>query len=276
MIDVVPWLREERTAFLALLESLDHGDWDRPTECPAWTVHGIAIHVLGDDLSLLSRQRDGARDGLQAHAARSTATGFLELISSFNEEWVTTASFLSPPLTIDLLRLTGTWTANWYASVPPERVGEAVHWLGPEPAPYWLIAGREYVERWVHHHQIARAVGRPGPDDGATRRAAAVMAQGLPRLMAGVPAHPPDDASVTLTVLGASWTVVGPAGGWTLYDGRPPAPTVEVTIGAPDLAALALSRGLTRDGLRTAAEIAGNGRLATAVTDLLADAFGRD
>src|SRR5688500_12092308 len=125
VIDVVPWLREERAAFIALLESLDAEDWARPTECPAWTVHGVVLHVLGDDLSLLSRQRDGARDGLQAHAARSAATDFLGLVSTFNEEWVTTASFLSPPLIIELLRLTGGLSADWYDDVPPDRLGEA-------------------------------------------------------------------------------------------------------------------------------------------------------
>lgn len=34
------------------------------TECPAYTVKGIATRVLGDDLSLLSRQRDEAENGL--------------------------------------------------------------------------------------------------------------------------------------------------------------------------------------------------------------------
>jgi uncharacterized protein (TIGR03083 family) len=61
---VLDVLQPERAALLALLEGLRPDDWQRPTECPAYTVKGIATHVLGDDLSLLSRQRDAAQNGL--------------------------------------------------------------------------------------------------------------------------------------------------------------------------------------------------------------------
>ena len=53
----------ERAALLRLLGSLDAAQWALPTECPAYTVKGVATHVLGDDLSLLSRQRDEAVSG---------------------------------------------------------------------------------------------------------------------------------------------------------------------------------------------------------------------
>jgi uncharacterized protein (TIGR03083 family) len=52
---VLDVLRPERAALLELLEGLDPDAWSRPTECPAYSVKGIATHVLGDDLSLLSR-----------------------------------------------------------------------------------------------------------------------------------------------------------------------------------------------------------------------------
>ena len=54
----------ERLALPALLHGLTEEDWARPTECPAYPVKGVATHVLGDDLSLLSRQRDSATNGL--------------------------------------------------------------------------------------------------------------------------------------------------------------------------------------------------------------------
>jgi hypothetical protein len=49
----------ERAALVTLLQDLSAEDWAKPTECPAYSVQGIATHILGDDLSLLSRQRDG-------------------------------------------------------------------------------------------------------------------------------------------------------------------------------------------------------------------------
>ena len=55
--------RPERSALLGLLDGLSPGDWNCVTECPEYTVKGVATHILGDDLSLLSRQRDGAEQG---------------------------------------------------------------------------------------------------------------------------------------------------------------------------------------------------------------------
>jgi hypothetical protein len=43
-------------------------DWKRGTECPAWNGKGIALHILGDDLSLLTRRRDASTDSLMLFA----------------------------------------------------------------------------------------------------------------------------------------------------------------------------------------------------------------
>jgi hypothetical protein len=60
---VLDVLEPERSALVELLISLGPEDWARRTECPAYSVKGVATHLLGDDLSLLSRQRDQAVDG---------------------------------------------------------------------------------------------------------------------------------------------------------------------------------------------------------------------
>ena len=60
----------ERARLLELLGTLNKAQWSLPTECPAYSVKGIAAHILGDDLSLLSRQRDGAVQGLVLIAER--------------------------------------------------------------------------------------------------------------------------------------------------------------------------------------------------------------
>ena len=39
---LLPLLRGELTALLA---SLPASDWERPTACPGWSVHGIAAHL---------------------------------------------------------------------------------------------------------------------------------------------------------------------------------------------------------------------------------------
>src|SRR6185369_16707594 len=94
-LDLTSMLQPERAVLLELLRSLSADDWNRPTECPAWNVKGIALHVLGDDLSLLSRQRDASTDGLTLLAADHPGLRFRALLDGFNEQWVTASQFLS-------------------------------------------------------------------------------------------------------------------------------------------------------------------------------------
>lgn len=42
-------LDPERQLLVGLLSGLDDNDWQRDTECPGWSVQGIATHVLGND-----------------------------------------------------------------------------------------------------------------------------------------------------------------------------------------------------------------------------------
>ncbi|MGQ0431010.1 MAG: maleylpyruvate isomerase family mycothiol-dependent enzyme [Microthrixaceae bacterium] len=158
---VLDVLRPEREALLATLASLDAGAWAAPTECPAYSVKGVAAHILGDDLSLLSRQRDGAENGLLQVAAEMPGADFRALLDTFNDRWVAASKFLSTDLVIELLRLTGEWTAAYYEEVDPAAPGEPVGFFGAQgsSSPFWHAIAREYVERWVHHSQIRRAVG---------------------------------------------------------------------------------------------------------------------
>ncbi len=162
MVDVTSMLRPERAELVELLCSLEPGDWDRPTECPAYSVRGVATHVLGDDLSLLSRQRDQATNGLALVAEEMAGADFRTILDVFNDTWVSTARFFSTAVLVDLLRVVGDRTADFYESVDLAAPCEPVFFFGStgEPSPYWQAIAREFVERWVHHSQIRRALGQ--------------------------------------------------------------------------------------------------------------------
>lgn len=166
MFDVTPFLLPERHAFVDLLRGLDPDQWDAATECPHWTVKGVALHLLGDDLSLLSRQRDAATNGLLTYAVDHPGLTFPELLDGFNEQWVHAAGFFSTALVVELLAITGTWTADYYGAADPLALGEPVGFFGAygQPSPHWQAHAREYIERWIHHSQIRRALGL-GPVD---------------------------------------------------------------------------------------------------------------
>jgi uncharacterized protein (TIGR03083 family) len=154
--------RSERARLVELLATLDDAQWALPTECPAYSVKGIAAHILGDDLSLLSRQRDGAVQGLVMMAERMPGADFRALLDGFNDQWVEAARFLSPPLLLQLLDLAGQWTHRYYCDVDPSAAGEPVPLFGRsfgDSSPFWHAIAREYLERWAHHSQIRRALG---------------------------------------------------------------------------------------------------------------------
>jgi uncharacterized protein (TIGR03083 family) len=157
---VLEVLRPERARLLELLGGLAAEEWATPTECPLYSVKGIATHVLGDDLSLLSRQRDHATPGLLLVAEELPGADFRALLDTFNDRWVVAARFLSVDVLVELLGLAGESTSSYYASVDPLAPCEPVGFFGStgEPSPFWQAIAREYMERWVHHSQIRRAL----------------------------------------------------------------------------------------------------------------------
>jgi uncharacterized protein (TIGR03083 family) len=165
---VLDLYRPERSALLDLFGGLTDEEWGKSTECPAYSVKGIATHIPGDDLSLLSRQRDGAENGLVPIRSELPTADFRTLLDSFNDRWVATARFLSTALLTELLRLSGEWTAAYYDSVDPNAPGESVGVFGARPgesSPWWRAIAREFMERWGHHSQIRRALGLSSLDD---------------------------------------------------------------------------------------------------------------
>ena len=190
---VLDTYRPERDALVEFLASLAVDDWTQPTECPAYPVKGIATHVLGDDLSLLSRQRNGAVQGLVYMADELPGADFRTLLDGFNDRWVATARFMSPLLLIELLRLTGQWTAAYYESVDPDSPGESVGLFGASQdssSPFWQAIAREYLERWIHHSQIRRALGLGSLADPQFLRAGIEVAAAIAHMEPVVPTDP--------------------------------------------------------------------------------------
>ncbi len=144
---------------LDVLGDLDSEQWEQPTALPGWSVKDVALHLLGGDIGILSRQRDGYT------AAERSIAGWDELVAFVNERnaaWVAASGRISPRLLCDLLRFTGEQVSAFFASRDPFALGPPVSWAGPAPAPIWLDLACEYTERWHHQQQIRDAVGRPG------------------------------------------------------------------------------------------------------------------
>ncbi len=256
IVDVTGDLPAEREALLELLSDLAPKEWGAATECPAWTVAGVALHVLGDDLSLLARQRDAAMQGLVIFGESNPGLTFRQLLDGFNEQWVAAAQFLSPPLILTLLEATGRWTAEFYRDVDAEQLGEPVGLFAAQDAsPYWQIAAREFLERWTHQQQIRRATARPKLRHEFLVPAGAVVAHIIAAHAGALDVEP--GTTIVFAISGIqAWTIeVGPAES-LVFLGAAASPTARLEVDA-DAATPMLSRGLTAPDLISKLRITG-------------------
>ena len=212
--DVAALFQAERAALLRLLAELGPDDWDRRTPCPAWDVLELCCHLVGDDLSLLARHRDGHAGTTPPDGA--TEAEFHSWLDELQQEWVRAARRLSPRLVVDLLAWSGPQLVELQASQDPRRRTASVTWAGPNPVPVWLDHVRELSEYWIHRQQLLQALGRPSDLQPTTAR---VLLDGLcwayPHRLAPVPAEEGDTVSIEVTgPVTATWLLVSDGDGW--------------------------------------------------------------
>lgn len=153
--DLLQALRVERRALLGVLDSLTPADWGRGTPCPGWTVHDLVLHLLGDDLGVLSILRDGHVAPLPAGASLADA------IDALNDAWIKAASGrFSPRILRDMLAWSGDETHRFFASEAWDASSPmGVSWAGTGRSPHVLEVAREYTERWLHQQQLRQTLG---------------------------------------------------------------------------------------------------------------------
>jgi uncharacterized protein (TIGR03083 family) len=276
LLDVTKMLRPERASLLALLQGLDANDWRKPTECPAWNVKELALHILGDDLSLLSRQRDGATNSLFLFAEDHPGLNFRELLDGFNEQWVHSARFFSPEVVMELLRTVGETSDAFYCEVGLETIsGEPVGLFATsEPSPYWQVIAREYLERVVHQSQIRRAVSAPPMDGELVTAVVLVTTHLLAAWSRDVAAPIGTTVAFDFGVYG-TWVWVRGADAWDVIDGESDAPAdARIAVRADAVVAM-VSRGCDADAARSAIDLEGDRVLGASILDIVAPLLGR-
>lgn len=224
--DARPLMSEERDALLGLLRGLAPDAWASPTPCPGWSVQDVVAHVLGEDLGLLARARDG-HDGVRIPTGLPYRA-FVGALNDANQRWVEAARRLSPRQLIDLLLRTGDELAEHLAGVDMKAPASVV-WTGPDPVPAWFDVARHYTERWVHQQQVREAVGRPGLD--GDREVGAVLRTFVWALASVPPAEPGAEVGFSVTGPGGGeWTVTAGTARWELQEGAAPAPAASIRM----------------------------------------------
>lgn len=221
-VDLFPKLNEQLGE---LLESLSDADWERSTVCKGWSVKDVALHMLGDNISVLSRKRDRHTT---VNQRLDTWDELVSFLNDWNERWVQAARRISVPVLIDLVRTTGDDLHTYFASLDLYELSGPVNWAGPEPAPVWLDVAREYTEHWHHQQQLRDAAKRPGAKEPTLfAPVLATFVRALPQTYRDVSAK--EGTRLRLTIEGESggtWWLERQVSGWKLYvdvDGEPDA-----------------------------------------------------
>ena len=91
-VQVLELFPEVRQGLLDLLSNLSAEDWERPTACALWSAKDVALHLLGGDIGILSRGRDGFAPG----PPPANWAELVALINHLNDLWVKAARRISP------------------------------------------------------------------------------------------------------------------------------------------------------------------------------------
>lgn len=255
--------------FLELLEDLSDSDWGAESPCPGWSVHDVALHLLGGDVGQLSMERDSHQESF------IQADRWDQLVARLNEQnhrWVAQTRRISPRLLRELLRFTGDKVNDYFASLDLSSLGPSVSWAGPGAQPTWLHVAREYTERWHHQQQIRLAVGRSLlTDPKMFSPVLATFVHALPRTYDDVIA--PDGTTVRLTIQGQSggaWLLVRQPGTWSLFaDDSLIDPTAHVSLAEDDAWRL-FTNSVSDEELRLRVRIGGDEGLASKALETVA------
>jgi uncharacterized protein (TIGR03083 family) len=261
-IDVRGLYAPQHDAFTWLLSDLRDDEWVLPTVCPGWSVRDVAAHVLGDHVARLARHRDGYRAGGGPRAGEDLPV-FLDRV---NAEWVRAARRISPRLLTDLLSHVGEQVTAFWQTVDMDAMGEPVSWAGPDPAPAWLDAARDFSEYWTHQQQICDATGRPGlAGPEFTGPVLDTFMRALPHTLRDVAAPAGTAALVVIPGPGGGeWTCTRDARRWRLDVPSAPRPATTVSLDA-DTAWRLCTRGISPSQAAGLARVDGDEGLAAAV-----------
>jgi len=248
---------------LELLSGLSRDDWAGPTAAPGWSVKDVAAHLLGGDVGILSRKRDGTQPST---SPIDDYDHLLALVNRLNDEWVVAARRMSPLVLRELLADTSPRVEAYFLSLDLMAMGGPVSWAGPEPAPVWFDVARELTERWHHQQQIRDATGRPSLYDPY------FLSPVLDAFVRALPHHFRDVSAPVGTMV--RFEISGDAGGvwylqrvehaWTLARSSASEPAADVVV-AQDVAWRLFTKGINREKARAGASIRGDVGLAAPI-----------
>jgi uncharacterized protein (TIGR03083 family) len=229
--EVISLARQELDQFLALLESLDAVDWQRPTECTLWTVKDIVAHQASH-VKGLTHYRETLSQFNPLNLRDYTRQG-LNVLDAANQKQVNLRASWTPAQLIAEMRVHSEASFRGRQQFP-----ELLRVLPLRSPGFdgWLTIGElidlTYTrDMWMHRLDICRAAGRafvatPEHDGRLTALVVRDVNKALAKRLGG--------RSVTFHLTGIG------GGVWQL--GSSARPEVEITLDSFDFHRLASGR----------------------------------
>lgn len=262
--DLFPEMRAE---LIRILESLDDQQWNSPTACEGWSVRDVALHILGDDVGLLSNMRD--HDG--RHGKFDTLKELIAFINHQNEVWVQATRRMSRHLLISMLKSTGEQWAEFLMTIDPHALAGPIGWTGNDADPMWLHIARELTEYWMHHQHICEALGIESLKEARfVHPVLKTFVHALPQTYRAVDA--PVDTLIRLLIAGqggGEWHIIRETTAWKLYAGSDLEPTSTVIMDT-DTAWHLFTKGISGKAARAQTQIEGSQSLGEVMLNTVA------
>jgi hypothetical protein len=183
---------------------------------------------------------------------------------------VTAARRISLRVLIEELSIIGNQIVEFWQTVDLNALGGRVSWAGPDPAPVWLDAARNFTEYWTHHQQICDATGWTGlTDPHYLGPVLDTFMRALPHTLRNMSA--PDGTGLQVIVTGPSgggWTCTRSPDRWRLQRQPHPQPAARLELD-PDTTWRLCTRGITPEHAAEHAHIDGDQHLATAALQIV-------
>ena len=242
---------------------LDAAEWDRPTDCPGWTVRDHVSHLIGTESMLLGRSSPPPAPDLD-HVKNP--------IGKANEAWVDERRSWPPDRVLaEFDEITRARLAALRAMGDNELA--AVGWSPIGQVPYATFMDVRVMDCWVHEQDIRRAVDRPGGLTGPAAEAALRRLTSSLPFVVGKRVAPPDGTSVVFELKGplARTVAATVTGGRAVAAEAPASPTVTITTDVETYVCLANGRWTAAEALeRGRVSFAGDATLGRLVIDNLA------
>ncbi len=232
---VIDLLETEWHTIGDLCAQFDDPDWDRPTDCPGWTVRDHLSHIVGTERMLLGDEAPELPPGDYPHVR--------DAIGELNEQWVEASRARPGPDVLSEFRDATSRRLDALRAMTTEDFDR----LGFTPigeGPYRLFMEIRVFDCWTHEQDMRIATDRPGHFEGPiAEHSVRWLARGMP-MVVGKRAAAPQGASVVLDISGPAGFVLPIAvdGRAAAVDEVPDHPTVTIHLDAEVFTRLASGR----------------------------------